>query len=89
MIAPEVLSEDELKQALMDRGFRPTELRTATGRYWCDSQGIRHVLVPDSYEDYYPDWMLGDLEAHVGEITLPGQASSLPHFGIFRTTTRH
>lgn len=89
MIAPKVLTEGDLEQVLRDRGFRPTTFKTATGRYWCDAQGLRHVLVPDSLDGYYPDWMLYELEARVGVIAPSGQSTTLPHFDLHGTPTRH
>ena len=72
MIAPRVLTEAEVHEALSDRGFVPTETRTATGRFWVHKSTGEPIQIPDSLEGYYPDWMLYDLMSQVGEIVPSG-----------------
>jgi hypothetical protein len=76
MIAPRVLTEADVHDALSDRGFRPTDTRTATGRFWVHAGSHEHIQVPDSLDGFYPDWMLYDLMSRIGEI-LPSTADRL------------
>jgi len=68
MIAPRVLTEDDVYAALDERGFEVTIHTTETGTYWKNPMSGRHLLVPRSVEGFYPDWMLYDLLSHIGEI---------------------
>lgn len=68
MIAPRVLSEEELQAELKKRGFEPTDETTATGRFWKNKANNKHVLVPTSIDGFYPTWLLADLDEHVGRI---------------------
>lgn len=67
MISQPTLTEDGLKSALLDRGCCPTDQKTGTGTLWKTKSGL-HFSVPNSYDGYYPDWMLRDLEVIVGKI---------------------
>jgi hypothetical protein len=67
-MAVPVVSEEQLKQILGKRGFEPTDERTATGRFWRSRDTGKHVLVPDSVQGFYPDWLLADLEGITGKI---------------------
>jgi len=68
MIAVRVLSKAELENILSTRGFQKTTETTETGTFWQDTVTKRHLLVPFDYEGYYPDWILGDLLLHIGQI---------------------
>lgn len=80
MIAPRVLTEKEIHDALRARGFSPTETRTATGRFWIHGESGEPIQVPDSLEGYYADWMLYDLMSRVGEI-VPSTQGQQPTAG--------
>lgn len=67
-MAVPVVSEDKLQQVLRARGFEPTEVSTATGRFWRSTETKKHILVPDSVQGFYPDWLLADLEEITGKI---------------------
>jgi hypothetical protein len=71
MVAERVASREDVEHALEQNDFEPTGQRTATGEYWRHRRSGRHILVPDSYQGYYPDWMLGDLSKEVGKV-VPG-----------------
>jgi len=73
MIAQRVATVGDVEDALLGKGFEPTEHYTATGRYWKHSGTGRHLLIPQSVQGYYPDWMLQDLVWDLGEI-VAGQA---------------
>jgi len=77
MIAEKVLSKNELEGILAARGFHKTNETTDTGTFWQDSVTKRHLLVPFDYEGYYPDWILGDLLLHIGQI--PTYSSIVSH----------
>ncbi len=79
MIAPKVATKQEVENVLRERDFDPTTLTTATGRFWRHKVTSRHVLVPDSIDGYYPDWLLYDLMSHIGEILPSGPISILPN----------
>ena len=75
-MAVPVVSEENLQAILRARGFEPTEERTATGRFWRSAETKKHVLVPDSVQGFYPDWLLSDLEEITGKID-PWNASKM------------
>ena len=89
MIAPKVLTEDDVQQALRERGFVPTDATTATGRYWRHKFLQQHVLVPKSLDGFYPDWMLYDLMSRVGEIVPSVTASPMFPLASRGHPTRH
>lgn len=80
MIAPRVLTEAEMEAALIDRGFRPTASKTATGTYWAHPSG-KHIQVPNSLEGFYPDWMLYELVSRIEEIVPVSAAHPSSDFG--------
>ena len=88
MIAPHVLTEADVHTALSDRGFKPTDVRTNTGRFWVHASSEQHIQVPDSLEGYYPDWMLWDLMARIGEI-IPSSESRPNVFISYSNSRRH
>jgi hypothetical protein len=73
MIASAVVSAAQVEARLQALGFEPTKERTATGVFWCRKSDGRHLLIPDSVQGFYPDWMLADLEKEIGKINAWGQ----------------
>ena len=78
MIADRVVSEDDLRRHLESRDFVPTGYRCATGEFWRSKKTGKHLLVPDSWDGFYPNWMLTELEAIVGKIS-PGSIPGATH----------
>ncbi len=65
MIARRIKTADELEAELRAGGFEPTEHRTGTGRVWRSTSNDRHIIVPDSYDGYYPDFILEDVKDYI------------------------
>src|SRR5687768_7496233 len=61
MIAVPTVSEDQVRERLENLGYKPTNKRTATGRFWKNQEHGRHLLVPNSDHGTYPQWMIDDL----------------------------
>ena len=80
MIAPRVLTEAEVRNALSERGFKSTGVRSATGTFWAHAESDQHIQVPDPLEGFYPDWMLYDLMSRVGEIVPSDDLRTYPGF---------
>lgn len=78
MIASRVVSEDDVHKRLAASGFEATGNRVATGEYWRSKSTGKHLLVPDSVQGFYPDWLLKDLEARIGKIS-PGPLPTALH----------
>ena len=61
MIAPPVPSRDEIEGRLRELGFSETAYRVDTGCIWRHDASGQHLLVPDSVQGYYPDWIFNAL----------------------------
>ncbi|HUP90954.1 MAG TPA: hypothetical protein VM074_01805 [Solimonas sp.] len=70
MIAAKVMSEKELQKKLADKGFTKTTHKTDTGVFWRDGTAGKHILVPHSEQGFYPNWMLEDIEEHIGKLSI-------------------
>ena len=57
MISPPVPTEHDIKGRLHELGFKETASRTATGIFWEHEITNQHLLVPDSLDGMYPDWL--------------------------------
>lgn len=73
MIAGHVVTRNEVEGALDKAGFEPTDVRTDTGTWWRSKKTGRHLLVPDPYDEMYPEFILKDLRELAGKVgvTLP------------------
>ena len=70
MIASRVVSEEELQTALRELGFKLTEESTNTGVFWRHCDSGKHVLVPNSVQGFYPNWLLEDITEQIGLIQI-------------------
>lgn len=70
MIASRVVREAEVVESLKKAGFTKTTKTTATGTYWRSKAG-RHLLVPESVQGFYPDWLLNDINERLHKLNLP------------------
>ena len=61
MVAGSVLSESDVHQHLKNLGFKKTEHTTATTTVW-ENDGD-HILLPESIDGFYPNWLIADLLA--------------------------
>lgn len=57
MITPPVPSNTEIWGRLRELGFSETAHHTGTGRIWVHDETEQHLLVPNSVQGYYPDWI--------------------------------
>ncbi len=65
MIAGKVKTAEELEAELRAAGYEPTEHHLKTGRVWRHKVTGKHIIVPDSYDGYYPDFILRDMRDFV------------------------
>jgi hypothetical protein len=65
LIAERIKSAEELEAELRSKGYEPTEHRTRTGRVWRSKLTGKHIIVPDSYDGYYPDFILNDIKEYI------------------------
>lgn len=61
MISLPVVTEEQVKQALIECDYEKTPLHTETGFFWKHKGGSRHLMVPFSSGGTFPDWMLQEL----------------------------
>ena len=63
-----VRSKEEVEAELASLGLTPTELTTATGRFWKSATTGRHVQVPEPLDGMYPEFILADLRGRLEEL---------------------
>ena len=63
-----VKSQAEVEVYLRSLELEPTEVVTATGRFWKSTRTGRHVQVPEPYDCMYPEFILRDLMARLEEL---------------------
>jgi hypothetical protein len=68
MIASRVVSEQELLESLAKQGFEITTERTDTGTFWRHAASRNHILVPESVQGFYPDWLLWDIHDQIRRV---------------------
>ncbi len=61
MISLPLVTEANVHNKLHEIGYEPTEHVTKTGRFWRHRNAKLHLLVPNSAEGFYPDWLLDEL----------------------------
>lgn len=62
MISPPVPPEEEIFGRLRDLGFSETaEPPLETGCFWVHEATGQHLLVPNSVQGYYPNWIFDEL----------------------------
>lgn len=69
MIAPRVPTEGEIQGRLLELGFTKTARSTDTGTFWKHGKTGQHLLVPDSLEGLYPDWLFDKVLLAAEEIS--------------------
>lgn len=57
MISPRVPSKSEIEGCLRDLDFSETAHRSNTGCFWKHGASGHHLLVPDSVQGFYPEWI--------------------------------
>jgi len=68
VISLPVVTEQQVRTALTDSDYAATEEVTATGRFWKQTKGSRHLLVPFASGGTYPDFLLTELVARAKAI---------------------
>jgi hypothetical protein len=58
-------ASEKLEAELRAGGYESTEHRTGTGRVWRSTSNDKHIIVPDSYDGYYPDFILEDIKDYI------------------------
>jgi len=61
MIAVPSVVEGQVHERLRNLGYEPTNNVTATGRFWLNRDHRRHLLVPNSDNGTYPQWLIDEL----------------------------
>ncbi len=65
MIAGKVKTAEQLEAELRSGGYEPTEHHLKTGRVWRSKITGKHIIVPDSYDGFYPDFILQDIKDYI------------------------
>ena len=68
MISPQVPPESEIKGRLRELQFSETAHRTETGALWKHNPTGQHLLVPNSIQGYYPDWIYTNMLLNAEDI---------------------
>jgi hypothetical protein len=63
MISLPLVTEAQVTTKLKEFGYSPTDSVTATARFWRHKERKRHLMVPNSADGYYPDWLLHEVVA--------------------------
>lgn len=63
-----VVTEKELYDHLEKMGYEPTEETTETGTFWKCKVSGKVVLIPNPYEEMYPDFILEGISSMVGRV---------------------
>lgn len=63
-----VVSEKNLIDHLIEQCYEQTQESTATGKFWKCLRTGKHILVPFSEQEMYPDFILKDLELLIGKV---------------------
>lgn len=70
MIAGKVPTEQELIEALREKGYECSNIKTATSTLWRHKSTKRILQVPFPYQGMYPKWMCDDLIKKVGDLSI-------------------
>lgn len=89
MISVPLPTELQLQDKLTEAGFKQTQFVTSTGKIWVHMEKKRHLTVPNSFDGFYPSWMLDQLLVQartVGDDALVSAISEINGWDRLRST---